>query len=409
MGTTAMKFGNVNILDLQNATEESIAGVESMGNVNLIFHNRATAGLIKHIKIGNINRMLEMPEKVKILQRQGQVVINKDFFTTLNEPTVLVVMGQLIIESGVTPEVVGESFKGLIVMGQALYPEAMAGVIESHTLVLLGQGNAYPALKTFVQGKLVMSQAYLNGLADQSEIIVVGDLTLPKVVDDQQLRRKLAKLFVVGDLICHEENVAAIQAALVKEAKALEIVPAGFELVEQPLSLDNDMLDALPSKNLYCKQRVIFGGDVTVENLESRLGRLVCCGLLIAPAGLKPVLAKRVNLFETQAIFYMGKLLLAENEDTLGAARLEAMKEPFTLVVSGELSIQPDAPLDDLDRLVLKAHNFGQIRGSAAQIALLQNRLGIQKGELLIDKPHEDENEEENKPGVIGNVNYLAL
>ena len=409
MGTTATKFGNINILDLQNATEESVAGVESVGNVNLIFHSRASGSLIKRIKIGNINHMLEMPEKVKILQRQGQAFINNDFFTTLKEPTVLVVMGQLLVEPDVTPGVVGDAFKGLVVMGQALYPEAMAGVIESHMLSLMGEGSAYTALKTSVKGKLVLSQAYLNGMPDGSEVTVLGDLSVPKVVDNGLLHKKLARAFVLGEVLCHEENAAAIQGCLVKSPKRVEIVPAGYELVEHPVTLDDDMLDVLPSKNLYCKERVVFAGDATPEKVESRLDALVCQGLLISPAGLKPQLTRKVNLFETKAIFFTGKLLLVENEETFSAARLQAMKEPVTLVVSGELSIQADVPLELLDQLVIKVHNFGQIHGSAAQIGLLQGRVGMQEGEMTETSPQSEESKEENEPGVIGNVNYLAL
>lgn len=406
--TATMKIGNVNILDLQNATEESVAAVQSIGNVNLIFHNRNTAGLIKNIHIGNINGMVEIPEKVTVLQRQGQSTLNRGFFKSLTSPTVLVVMGQVIVETDVIPGDINENFKGMVVLGQLLYPENLAGIIQGHTLKLLGDGSAYTALPTTVMDNLELTGSYLNGLADGSELAVLGNLHLPKVVDNDQIRRKLTRLYVLGTVLCHEENSAAIRAVLVKNPGHMEIIPAGFELVDRPLNLDAEMVSILPSRKLFCKERVVIAEDVTPQVLDGNLEALICKQLLIVPAGLKTSLASKTNLFETKTIFYTGKLWLVEDSLELTPARIDTMTEPVTLVVTGEVTIDAGVPVEKLEKKILKLHNFGMITGSAMQIAVLEARLGMHEGQMG-EAGMGEEDETEPEPGSIGNVNYLAL
>jgi uncharacterized membrane-anchored protein len=403
-----MKIGNVNILDLQNATEESVASVHSIGNVNLIFHNRKTAGLIMHIRMGNINGMVEIPENVSVIQRQGQSTLNRGFFKSLNSPTVLVVMGQVIVETDVLAGDINDNFKGMVVLGQILYPESLAGIIEGHTLKLLGDGSAYTSLVTTVMGDLELTPSYLNGLADGAELAVLGNLYIKKVVDNDQLRKKLSRLYALGTIVYHDENAAAIRAVLVKNPGHMDTIPTGFELLDRPLNLDAEMVSILPSKKLYCKERVVISEDVTPQVLDGALESITCKQLLIAPAGLKASLAVKTNLFDTKAIFYSGKLWLVEDSLELTAARMDTINDPVTLVVTGEVSIDADVPVEKLEKKILKLHNFGSITGSAAQIAALESRLGMHEGQLA-ETSNKDEGEDEPESGEIGNVNYLAL
>jgi hypothetical protein len=235
---------------------------------------------------------------------------------------------------------------------------------------------------------------------------VLGNLYIKKVVDNDQIKKKLSRLYALGTIICHDENAAAIRAVLVKNPGHMETIPAGFELLDRPLNLDAEMVSILPSKKLYCKERVVFSEDVTPQILDGALERITCKQLLIAPAGLKTSLAGKANLFDTKAIFYAGKLWLVEDSLELTAARLDTINDPVTLIVTGEVSIKADVPVEKLEKKILKVHNFGSITGTAAQIAALQSRLGMSEGHMAED--HEND-ETEEEPGEVGNVNYLAL
>jgi hypothetical protein len=142
--------------------------------------------------------------------------------------------------------------------------------------------------------------------------------------------------------------------------------------------------------------------------LDGALESITCKQLLIAPAGLKASLAVKTNLFDTKAIFYSGKLWLVEDSLELTAARMDTINDPVTLVVTGEVSIDADVPVEKLEKKILKLHNFGSITGSAAQIAALESRLGMHEGQLA-ETSNKDEGEDEPESGEIGNVNYLAL
>lgn len=56
------KIGNVGLLDLRHATEESIKGIESINNVGVVFYHKENAHLLSSLSIGNIGKSIELPE-----------------------------------------------------------------------------------------------------------------------------------------------------------------------------------------------------------------------------------------------------------------------------------------------------------------------------------------------------------
>ena len=87
--------------------------------------------------------------------------------------------------------------------------------------------------------------------------------------------------------MCHEENAQVIESLLANPPKKIKIIPAGFELVERPLKLDNTVLESLPGAKLYCTNRVQVAADVAPAVLDARLEALVCEDIVLCPSGLK--------------------------------------------------------------------------------------------------------------------------
>ena len=63
--------------------------------------------------------------------------------------------------------------------------------------------------------------------------------------------------FVTGGIRVHQANAGLIQARLANGARKMTIVPEGHALVSNPLVLDDTVLAALPSPNLFCLERVV--------------------------------------------------------------------------------------------------------------------------------------------------------
>lgn len=401
---TGKVIGNVGVLDLRTATEEAVAEIKQIDNVGEVLCTPETAGLVLHLNIGNMGTILEIPADAKMIS--GQTVINRDFFKSQTEASTIVISGQAIIK----PEVTADDIKGglgdLIITGQILCPEHLAGVIQSKARDLQGQVLVYNPQAKLVMGNLTLDEHYLRALPDASELMVTGRLNASQVLPNDLLEQKIQKIQVGNRVVCREENAQVLMARLDDKAGSpkMTIIPAGFELVEQPLVLDAGLLGALPGRKLYCTRPVQIGEDVTAEVLDQALDALAAESLLVCPAALQPTIAQKCNLLQTQAIFYQGELWLVEGESTLLATRFDYLADKATLIVRGELTVAPEVEPRVLAERLDKVHLFGEIFCTPQQMAALQSRLGINQGELLDATAAEATGENE-----IGNVGILKL
>ena len=402
-------IGNVNVLNMLNATEASVADIQRIGNVNFALVTPETAPLLQRIPIGNLNTTMQIPSGSKLVTQNGQLTVNADFFKNVDQKIFFVVNGQMIVEPGVPLADIEKGLAGVGVNGQFFCPEDLIGAFNAKPYQVNGQSAAYPPFKHLVIQSLDLDKGYLEGLDDGAEISLLGDLSVPKVLDNGLLERKIGKLFVSGKIWCHEENAPAIRARLVKPAK-VNTVPAGFEWVKKPLVLDSDTLEVLPGKKLYCKEWVRITPEVAPQAFDQHLERLIAKELVLCPSALKSTLAQKCDLFETKVVFYADTLWLVQDEQTLHSARFAGLEGSATLVVTGELTIDAEIAPATLAEHLSAVHNFGEIRGTPDQIAALRSRLSQYEGELEEVSPDAEPPQEEEPPqDHMGNVNILAL
>jgi hypothetical protein len=401
-------IGNANVLDIRKATETSVAGISKVGNVNVLVYSRETADLITRLDMGNVNTTVEVPADANVRTLMGQTVINRDYFKSQEAAPFLLVMGQVVVEPDVPVENIESGLDGLVVMGQIVCPEHLAGAIQSKTRQIMGQTVIYPPLARVKLGSLDLDEHYLRALDDGAELAVVGSLCVPQVLPDDLLEQKIQKLFVSGGITCHEENAEAIQARLVTGSGEVKAIPAGFELVQRPLVLDGALLESLPARKLYCTERVQVEGDVTSSALDKHLDGLASEETILCPAALRDVLSQKCNLLENRVVFYEGELWLVDDARDLKASRFDYLKGKATLVVTGELRVDPEIDPKVLANRLAKVHNLGTIWCTPEQMGAIETRLGLCDGRLMDSTPRE-EVEEPGAEHQIGNVNYLAL
>jgi hypothetical protein len=397
-------LGNVNVLDLRKATAESIADIAEIGNVNILLFSRTTAPLIPKLNMGNVNISVEAPEDAQVVT--GQAIVSREYFQGQEQPVSLLVTGQVLVKPDVTREDVEKGLASLDVIGQILCPEPLLGVVQAKTRQLVGQSQAYPASGRLVMGSLVMDEAFLKSLDDETDLVVVGSLRLPQVVPNELLAQKLGKLHVVGGIRVHAANAKAIATRLSNGSRKVTVIPDGFALVENPLVLDDTVLEALPAAKLFCLDRVVVDAATSPDVLDERLAQIVAKDLLLCPVGLKGTMSTKCNILETQAIFYEGELWLVDGEEELSASRFEYLTGKATLVVTGALAVDPDVEPKMLADRLAKVHNQGAIKCTPAQKGAIQARLGLNEGEL---KAAGEKDEVEEGIRRLGNVNHLVL
>lgn len=397
-------IGNVNTLDIRKATEASVANIERIGNVNILMHSRETAHLIPRLGVGNVNVVVEAPAHARSVT--GQAVISRDFAAGQEKPAFLVVTGQVLVKPDVTAEDLEKGLDGLAVVGQILCPEPLLGILQAKTVQLVGQSQGYPPSGRVIMGTLEMDEAFLKGLDEGSELVIVGSLRVPQVVSNELLASKLASLYVQSGVRVHEENAEILQARLVNGKRKVTVIPAGFTLVSKSLTLDDTMLEALPASKLFCTERVVISAGTSPELLEERLEKIVVKDALFCPVALRATIGGKCNLLETQAYFYEGELWLVDGAERLGASRFEFLDGQATLVVTGSLNVDPEVEPKVLAQRLAKVHNMGAIKCTPAQEGALQARLGVNEGALLSSAP-----KEEPEDGIrrLGNMNHLVL
>lgn len=412
-------LGNVGVLDLLSATEESVAGINQVDNVGVVLYSRENAGLLTRLSIGNMGTSIEAPTGAKLLR--GQTVIDREYFKQQTASLSLVVLGQLVIHPDVPAEEIESGLGELVVAGQLICPEHLMGIVQSKIRDLSGQTVSYAQASRLTLGDLTLDEYALRAQSDGTELVIVGNLKVPNVLPTDLLEQKIQRIQVLGRIVCHEENAQTLLSRMDDRtgSTSMTIVPAGFELVERPLVLDADLLGALPVRKLYCTDRVQVDQSVDAEALGVGLEALVAKDIVVCPEVLKSVLYRKCNVLETQAVFYEGELWLVDDELTLTPSRFDHMDGEATLIVFGEVTVAPDVAPAMLGERLVKVHNFGRICCTPEQMGAIQARLGVSEGELvdstLVEEADGEADEEadgeadEGADVMVGNVGYLKL
>lgn len=402
------KIGNIGVLDIRTAGAESVAQIEGIGNVGLLLYSPETAALIPHLRIGNLGSSLEVPADARLMS--GQVVLNADSFAEGAPSTTLLVNGMILIADDVSPEML-EQYPGRIILaGQVICPRRLLGMLQTKIDSLLGQTFSYNIGAKISLGVLTLSESYLNGLADASELLVIGELRMPHLLPEELLSRKLGGLQVQGAILCHEENLAALSGrfSTLGNTAQITVIPAGYQLVEQALSLDAEMLAALPAKKLYCRQHVVIHSGVTASALDAALDALKTDRFILCPAVLKSAVARKCNVLDTRIITADGELIVLDNDTTLSNARLRRLVGKVTLAVFATVTIDEDLNDALFNEHIAAIHNFGAINVMSSQRSIIEAALGVSEGSVNIsDAPPQEEADTANF--LLGNAGMLRL
>jgi len=283
------------------------------------------------------------------------------------------------------------------------------GVVRAKLSDLEGKILPYSESMQFVNGKITLDPGYLESLEDGSQLLVMGKINAPEVLDNELLTRKIAAMHVMGKISCREENLATLRSLQKGGDVKFDAIPAGFEPMDGHLVLDAFALGNLPGKKLYCTGGVQIGADVESDALDQTLEALQIANLLICPIALRETIAAKCDVLKTKSIFYEGELLLVDDPTELIPSRFDYLEGKATLVVRDLLTISPDVDPKLLADRLHKVHNMEAIRCTPEQMGALQARMGLNEGVLIDTTAKEEKKEEPKDENKIGNVGHLKL
>ncbi len=405
--TEGKTIGNVNILDLRRTSEETIAGIGKVGNVNILLYSSATAPYISRLNLGNINVSIEAPKDAETRTVMSHLRLTPDSLQGSGEAGFYVVMGHVLVETGgnnASMEASLQNLAGLVVMGHVFCPESLCGIVQPKINQQMGQFIPYPDDAVLISSSLELTAGFLRELKRPTGFVVTGSVMATEDLGGL-VAEKVDYLQVRGSIVCSAENAEIIRSKLRGGKSKLTVIPSGYRYREGDLSLDATTLESLHEAKLFCTGLVIFDFDVTPRAVEQGLVGLRSLGLIICPEALKDVLKTRLDMVEDRVIFYSGDLWVFDEDHTLHASRFEYSQGKATALVTGSLLIESDVEPAVLADRFHAVHNLGEIRCSPEQMGAIEARLGIHEGELESSAPSEEETETYD----IGNANVLAL
>ena len=247
-------IGNVNILDIRKATPEAVAEISGIGNCNLVLYSPETSSLLAKLSFGNLNSTIELPAEVKVDTVMGKTTIRKEYFDNQPAPVYLVVMGVITFDPDVTADSIEKGINGMVIMGEALCPEHLQGVVQTKTRSLMGKIKTYPALRHVRREAFELDLNALSALEDNTEMVLLDALTMPEVLPAALFAQKISKLFVMGDSKCHAENADTLKARLLDGSGPVTAIPTGFTVVDKPLVIDNDLLEVAQRQKIVVRR-----------------------------------------------------------------------------------------------------------------------------------------------------------
>lgn len=192
----SQKIGNVGLLDLSKATEESIKDIEEVGNVGVVLYSQETAHLMSRMNIGNIGKSLKITKDFQL--QQGVLTIDKNYVNSIQEPQKFFIMGVVIIKKDVEPQMLTKDKISLSGIGKVYAPENVYGQTGSVVMDGLMVSTYEGAPPKVENGDFTLTNAYLDGQAEPLNLIVNGVLHLAGDLDVKKFEDSVSMLEVNG-------------------------------------------------------------------------------------------------------------------------------------------------------------------------------------------------------------------
>ncbi len=401
---TAVK--NVNILDLRKTPKATFDKIRLIANVNVLLLSPETANYLPGIPSTNVNAVVEIPAEAEIVTCMSHLTINSSYLSGVESQKYLVVMGRILVEPDVTPELIDAKISGMALMGKLICPESVVGQLHSKAAMLMGKTVSYPEGSVLVTRSLTLDDAFLQSLDDGATVVVSGSLRVLDDVTTELIERKIKVLQAHGSILCRQEHALAVKAKLANTG-SMTIVPTGHRLVEGALTLDELTLQTLEDERLFCMGDIIIGNDADSKTLDRAVAKIESMGAILCPSRLKDVLKTKCDMLDNRVILYEGALWYVDGDRQLLPDQFDYIDGPMTMVIRGDLKISADVSAQSILDRMAKIHNMGDIECQPEHVPAIEARLGIREGDITT--PKSDEIEEDDEGPVLGNGNIMVL
>ncbi|MFJ5758981.1 hypothetical protein ACIQAA_07540 [Neobacillus sp. NPDC093182] len=400
----SQRIANVGLLNLVNATEESIKGVERIENVGLVLYGKENAHLLTKLNIGNIGSSLEIPAGYRLFN--GVFHLDQNYLSSIVEPVFLLVNGIVIIDKNIQEDQVQAGKLNVVVNGKVYSPSHLSGIAGKILSKGSGEVETYHgAPPRFENGKFTLTNSFLQSIEESLYLVVNGLLAFAEDLDLDQLNQKISKLEVNGKISLYENQ----ESYLYKKAASLttckvEVIPTGFEVLGKPLRLNARSVRRFQQKKWYTNKPVIIESDVSREMLTKAIEKIHSTSVIICHEEVEDLVYERLSLIETEVLSYENNFILIEGEEVWSNDQFQALDQPANFIVNGQLVLDRDVSEEVLRSKVSTLDILGEVVVCEAKLkGVLQNIIRLNTGTIEVEKG------KEKTGATLQNIGELSL
>jgi hypothetical protein len=398
---------NIGILDARQATLEQIRALGRIVNVGCLVVNKETKAEFMKVGMLNVGKMLELDDSYKL--HTGPLEITQQMLEDSQDGVKLCVVGPLTVEPNIPPELLQKKLCGLYLVGPASVPEPLYGIFMNCVKEIVGPVVSVPVSGIKTRGNITLTNDYLKGLKDASDISVSGNVTFAEDLDLELLKQKITTLRVAGAVKCSQEQETVMRTILADSDKTkIRIYRLDFHYVPGGTMLDTFTMLTINKQTISCYGLLILDEDLTEEIILQKDIRFEA-GTLYFPKSMMQAMSTRLAPGTKGIPYEPGKLEVITCEQTITNARLEEMQDKSTLVVIGELEIDDEVRQETLSAKIATLDNYGEVTASKNIASVLQGKLRQNEGSMRIKGEDDEDLEDEGYDNVIANVATYIL
>ncbi|MGI2328061.1 hypothetical protein [Planococcus sp. YIM B11945] len=401
----AQRIGNVGILNLLNATEESVRHYESIGNVGMVLYRSGQSHLLAALSIGNIGKTVEVLEGYNFYQ--GDLLIDRAYLQSLEQQPKTIVMGTVVIALDVEREQLEQPMPNLIVHGDIYAPSPLKGIVSQR----FSEGS--PVIKAYEKklprmenGNFTLSNSFLYAAEEPIELVVNGVLALPMELDMNLFEEKISKLEINGVINLHEEQETAFYKKLASSVNGVvNVIPAGYEVIKHKIKLNSRSIRSFRRKKVQTKKPILLEADISREAFESAFEKIDSKSFIVCSEEIEDLVYERLDRLDTEVLSYPHQFVVVEGEQEWSNEHFLGWNQPVNLIVEGLLSLNADVTVETIQQKLAAIDLFGEIQVVDPQLkGALQSKIRAIEGQI------KNQGETVNSQGTgLQNIGELSL
>ncbi len=210
---------DLGVLDLRYAaTPEELESIHNIHDVGVILIYEAAAAALSRIHVHDVGSVVIVPSGSKVNCMTGQLKISGASMEAGDPETILMLVGQTIIQGKM--ESVG--YKEVRVVGQLMAPRDSQAVLGPKLSQVTGQVVYVPENCRVIMGKETINQEFLELLQEPTPLVVMGHLTFESDVSKELVQQKIPEIVLLGAI--HAPRAISTLLSVITKEKLGKIV-----------------------------------------------------------------------------------------------------------------------------------------------------------------------------------------